>query len=180
MDFRVAQSNWQNRIEIPQNRSRILCRVSYFNNVLSKPNQLLRSLDYVHTRTSSLHQSISAYTQMKLCRWGEETTPWALHARKVVFPLAPVDLVHQQRHVADGGCPCLRQVQVVCAFLCVWRMLQSRRRSEWQGSRRHHHYPISSARGEARGVCPSMIAGHRCSTTSTPMIRVACSADRCA
>ena len=58
-------------------------------------------------------------------------------------------------------------------------MVQSRLRGEWQGSRsRHHHYPISSARGEARGVC-QWIAGHSSSATSTPMIRVACSADIC-
>ena len=43
----------------------------FFNKVLAKNDQQRRSLDYVHTCTSSLHQSISAHTQMKLCRWGE-------------------------------------------------------------------------------------------------------------
>ena len=46
-----------------------------------------------------------------------------LYARRVVFPLAPVDLEYQQRHVTDGGrprprgCPRPRQVRVVCVFV---------------------------------------------------------------
>ena len=44
--------------------------------------------------------------------------PCALHARRVVFPLAPVDLVHQ-RHVADGGCPRPRQTRVVVCVLSL-------------------------------------------------------------
>ena len=56
-------------------------------------------------------------------------------------------------------------------------MLPSRLRGDRQGScSRHHHYPIPSARGEARGVC-KWVAEYS-SSMSTPMIRVACSADR--
>ena len=150
----------------------------FFNKVLEKNNQQRRSLDYVHKRTSSLHQSISAHTQMGLCRWGKETTPCVLQAWRVVFPLAQVDLEHQQRHVANGGCPRHRQVRVG-RVLCLANA-QSRLREELQGSHsRRHHYPISSFRGEARRVC-QWIDGHSSTTTSTPMIRVACSADSCA
>ena len=39
----------------------------FLNKVLAKNNQQRR----VHTRTSSLHQSISAHTHMGLCRWGK-------------------------------------------------------------------------------------------------------------
>ena len=66
---------------------------------------------------------------------------------------------------------------VVCSSNGQW---QSRLRGEWQGSRissRHHHYPIPSARGEAGGMC-QLIAGRSSRSTSTPMIRVACSADK--
>ena len=40
----------------------------FSNKVPAKNNQQRRSLDHVHTRTSSLHQSISAHAQMKLRR----------------------------------------------------------------------------------------------------------------
>ena len=43
----------------------------FLTNFLATDNQRRQSLDHVHTRTSSLHQSISAHTQMELCRWGE-------------------------------------------------------------------------------------------------------------
>ena len=65
--------------------------------------------------------------------------------------------------------------------VCVssaWRMVQSRLRGEWQGSRsRHHHYPIPPGRVEARRAW-QRTAGHGNSSTCTPMIHVACSADR--
>ena len=65
----------------------------------------------------------------------------------------------------------------VC-FAFQWfirRMLQSRLRRDWQGSRgRDHHNPIPSARGEPRGVC-QWVAGHSSSgsSTSSLMIRAA-------
>ena len=47
------------------------CTDWFLNKLFAKNNQQRRSLDHVHTRTSSLHRSISAHTQMKHCRWGE-------------------------------------------------------------------------------------------------------------
>ena len=69
-DFQTAESNGQNRIDDPCSETRIY-RLLFLNKVLAKNNQQRRSLDHVHTRTSQLHQSISAHTQMKLCSWGE-------------------------------------------------------------------------------------------------------------
>ena len=58
-----------------------------------------------------------------------ENTPCALHARKAVFPLAPVDLVHQ-RHVADGVCPRPQQIRVAVGCVSVFGECCNRDREE--------------------------------------------------
>ena len=125
----------------------------FSNKVIAKNNQQRLLLDHVHTRTSSPHQSISAsisaHTQMKLCRLGE-----GKHAVRVLREEGCLPLRSHRScasttatHVADGGCSSTCCISVC---VCVWRLLQSRLRREWQGSCvRHHHYPIPSARGEA-------------------------------
>ena len=148
----------------------------FLNKFLAKKiNNGNRSITYTHARVRCTRAS------KRTQRWGcvggaTETTPCALQARRVALPLAQVDLEHQQRHVADGGCPRPRQVRVVCVLRLA--NAQSRLRGEWEGSRsRRHHYPIPSARGEAGGVC-QWLAEHSRSNTSKPMIRGACSADK--
>ena len=124
-----------------------------------------------YTRASSPHQSISSHADQAFVDGAGENTPCALHARRAVFPVAPVDLAHQQQHVADGGRPHPRPQRVVCV-LRMGRMQQSRPRGDWQGSRsRYNLYPIPSVRGEARGVC-QWVAGDSSSGTSTPIARV--------
>ena len=87
----------------------------FSNKIIAKNNQQL-SLDHVHTRTSSLHQRISArisaHTQMKLCNLGEGKH--AVCAPRVFYPLAPVDLVHQQRRQSQTAA-----VQGRVVLVCV-------------------------------------------------------------
>ena len=123
----------------------------FLNKVLAKnTNRQWRSLDHVYTRTSSLRQSISAHTQMKLCRWGEGKHAVCASRREGCLP--------PRSRRSRASTRCLRRrlssssanssSSGVC--LCVWRMVQSRMRREWQSSRsRHHHHPIPSARGKA-------------------------------
>lgn len=47
-------------------------------------------------------------------------TPCALYDQTVVFPVAPVDVVHKRRLVAEGGCPRLRHVRVGVAFFSAF------------------------------------------------------------
>ena len=54
---------------------------------------------------------------MKLVGGARESTQCPLHARRVVLPLAPVDLVHQQRRVTDGGYPRPRRSTSVVCFV---------------------------------------------------------------
>ena len=64
---------------------------------------------------------------------------------------------------------------VVVAVVCLGflRMVQSLL-EEWQGSRNpHHRYPISSARGEACGLCQGPAGYSKSSMKSKAMIRVA-------
>ena len=172
MDFRVAESNGNNRMDNAYSETRALYSflTKFSRKTISNDD---RSTTYIHARVRCTRASQRTHRRGFVGE-ARETTPCALQARRIVFPLAQVDLEHQQRHVADGGCPRPRQERVLCV-LCL-AIAQSRRRGEWQGSRsRHHHYPIPSVCGEARGVF-QWIAGHRSSTTRTPMTRVACSA----
>ena len=87
-----------------------------------------RSLDRSFTYSLRVRRTRAPQrTRMKLCRWGEGKHAVCAHAGRVGFPFAPVDLVHQQRHVAGGGCPRPRRRDEQCV-LRVWRMLQSRLR----------------------------------------------------
>ena len=59
-------------------------------------------------RTHSYEFAAPEHPRASKCSFiggARENTQCALRARRVVFPLAPVDLVHQQRRVADGSCP---------------------------------------------------------------------------
>ena len=129
-------------------------------------------LDHAHTRTSSVHQSISAHPQLKLCRRGEGKHAVCVSREEDCLP-------PRSRRSRASTTTCRirrlsssRQVRVRVVCVCVWRMLQSRLRRGWQGSRsRHYLCPIPSARGEALGLCQRN-AGNSKSSTSTPMIHV--------
>ena len=123
----------------------------FLNKVLAKNNQQRRSLDHVHTRTTSMHQSISAHTQMKVCRcrWGEgKHAACASREEGYLPPRSRRSRASTCRRRRLSSSSTTTISSSVC--LCGRRMVQSRLREEWQGSRsRHHHYPIPSARDEA-------------------------------
>ena len=117
----------------------------FLTKFVSKNNQQRRSIDHVCARTSWLHQSISAHTQMKLCRWCEgRHAVCASREEGCVPPRSRRSRASTTRRIRRlPSSSTNTRSSNVC--LCVWRMLQSRLRREWQGS----HYPIPSARGGA-------------------------------
>ena len=137
------------------------CFFNKFSRKISNNGDRLTT--YIHARVRCTRASQRTH------RWGfvagvRETTPCALQARRVVFPLAQVDLEHQQRHVADGGCPRPRQARVVCLFCLV--SAQSRLRGEWQGSRSHDH------RSHRFVVRPEVCASGQLDTVAAPRVRL--------
>ena len=130
------------------------------------------------TRTSSPHQSISAHTQIELFRWAEGKH--AVCASREEGCLPPCSRQSRASTTCRNRRPpsfstSKRSVCLVFGECCNHDWL----RQEWQSSRsRHHNHSIPLARGETQCVC-QWIAGHSSSITTTPMVRVACSADRC-
>ena len=129
------------------------------DNILAKNNQQRRSLDHVHTRTSSLHQSISAHTQMKLCRWDEGKHAVCAVREEGCLPprsrrsRAPTTTCRRRRLSSFSTNTSSSSVCLVLGERCNRDCQESGR---WQGSRsRHHHYTILSARGQARKCVPA-------------------------
>ena len=89
----------------------------FLRKVFAKNNQQRRSIDYLHTRTSSLHQSISAHTQMKLCRWGEGKH--AVCASREGGYISPRSR-RSRASTTCRGCPSPRQRRVAVVGISVF------------------------------------------------------------
>ena len=119
------------------------------------------------------HQSISADTHIKLCRWGEgkhavcnSRGEDCLPPRSSRYRASRASTTTCRRRRLSSSSTSASSVCVLCeenAAIATARRVPS--------SRTHHHHPIPSARGEARGMC-QWIAGDSSSTTGT-------SYDRC-
>ena len=113
----------------------------------SRNSQQRRPLEYALVRVRRTRAS--QLTQMKLCK----KVPHVCASReegclppRSRLPRASTTTTFRRRRLSSSS--------TTSVLVCVCgRMPQSRLRGEWQGSRsRHHHYPIPSARGDARGV----------------------------
>ena len=120
IDFLTAESDGHNRIDDPYIVMKPEFTDCFSNKVIAKKkiNNGCRSTTYILARVCCTRACQRAYQHIRrssFVDWARENTPCALHAKRVVFPLAPVDLVHQQRrHMSQTAA-----VQIRAAFLCA-------------------------------------------------------------
>ena len=119
LEFRTAESDGQSRIDEPfyMMKPEVTdCFSTKFSRKIINNGDRSTSCILAQVRCTRASQRTRRWSFVGAAR---ENTPCALHARRVVFPLAPVDLVHQQRHAADGGFPRPRPIRVIVVCLCL-------------------------------------------------------------